>query len=243
MNGLGGFFGFLVAFSCASALATPSDIAPSGRTEPGAPAQSALDKPIAEALKEHPLSRAIDQKLKSSAARSKHAPKGQLCEVYIDDKGQLGPAGKTAVDALKSEPDFQALLRPPTGTDIAKLCPNYDRMNDEQRSTFWVWTLAGVEWTETFCGDNVPDRRIKPNRFFGRGKLPTDKKIRRQLSPLCENATTSDKDQVTCALALIRRQLVKYENGQLVGNSHAYYVGLRKNSMASFIRSFPLCGN
>lgn len=113
--------------------------------------KSPLERPIDELLSETTLRSAIDKHLLTALAKGKPAKLPNRCDEYIKDDGSYGRVGEIAKQALANE-TFKTMLTAFNQSDIAELCPNFSRMNPSQRTGFWIWTLAGIEWDETACG-------------------------------------------------------------------------------------------
>ncbi|WP_413559896.1 hypothetical protein [Bdellovibrio sp. HCB209] len=86
------------------------------------------------------------------------------CDIFINKEGKLGPQGRTALAVIKDNPDSFEKKVP---TDIAEFCPNYKKMNGEQRQLYWVWVGLSVSSSESSCDPKNNNPNAKNGTAYG----------------------------------------------------------------------------
>lgn len=85
---------------------------------------------------------------------------GARCDNFIDENGEFGPYGEILRDTIyyitNQYPSRKVslLLDPDLVTGVRglkELCPNFSRLNEDERVHFWVWVFAAIAWHESKC--------------------------------------------------------------------------------------------
>lgn len=213
--------------------------------------KSPLERPLNEVLAETTLRSAIDRHLLKALLKGKSPGRAPYrCDDYIKDDGNFGKVGEIAKQVLENE-KFKTMLTAFKQSDIARLCPNFPRMTEDQRVGFWIWTLAGIEWDETSCGTlrmSVPSRGRPGTQLVGRLHLP--KPISKQdgdrLREMCADYS-SDTGQIQCAYNFVLQGLNRTDGNALLDRS-AYYEIQRPDhplheAFRAYLAAYPVCGN
>lgn len=210
--------------------------------------KSPLERPLNEVLAETTLRSAIDRHLLKALLKGKSPGRAPYrCDDYIKDDGNFGKVGEIAKQVLENE-KFKTMLTAFKQSDIARLCPNFPKMTPSQRTGFWIWTMAGIEWDETSCGTlrmSVPSRGRPGTQLVGRLHLPNSKQDRELLGAMCVNSQT-DEGQIRCAYHLILQGLNRTDGNALLDRK-AYYEIQRPGhplheAFRSYLAAYPVCG-
>lgn len=213
----------------------------SGRGNAISSEKNPLERPLKDVLKETPVASALVGSF-SNESKSYPLSLAQHCEVYFKPDGSFGKVGATAQKVISS-PKFNILRTSLEHSDIGLACPNFARMNQEQKDGFWIWVLAGIEFEETICGRQTRKDPYVNGRTKGRLNVPANGKA---YSESCVK-TENDEGQITCGLSLILRDLNQSEDAKLF-SSRSYYAIQRPKSAGhksfrKFVASYPVCGN
>lgn len=72
------------------------------------------------------------------------------CDRFINESGQLGPWGRTALSTIRNHPVFSN-----PDIDVTAICPKYNGFDRQQRDTFWVWVFMSMASKESSCNEGT----------------------------------------------------------------------------------------
>ncbi|QLY25996.1 hypothetical protein [Bdellovibrio sp. KM01] len=159
---------------------------------------SDINKKIAEQA-DDPNSKdpSISKNGKQEVAQDKQgADFNKTCDIFIKDDGNPGSVGTVILADIRENKSSFAGNTP---KDIGKLCPNYTKMNEEQKNLFWVWTLMSMASVESSCDPGAENKDAPHGTAYGLFQLGKDQ---------CNGADLKDKvENSKCAVRMLASEL------------------------------------
>lgn len=179
--------------------------------------------------------------------------KGADCTPFIKDDGTYGWWGKVLESELNSGryPRFTHL--PPAPRDIARICPNYSRLQLRERKHFWIWVFASIAHDESTCSTHAKAQGTNDKAV---GLLQMEKTYRKRFwrGKECQaKDMTAASPNLKCGMRILHEQLLgksgDYQSsGRLYPGEPSYWEKLNSRedyptggTIGHLIRTFPLC--
>lgn len=145
------------------------------------------------------------------------APK---CQNFISQNGSLGPWGSFVVSTIspKTHPSlFKA------SSDMNKVCPKFNKMNDSEKERFWVWLVAAVVNNESSCNEKVKVKGVAGATAAGLMQMHLKKEYlygcKRGINSL------SARDNLECGLTVLNNDIKR--TGKVFSPKNNYFDTLR----------------
>ena len=182
------------------------------------------------------------------------------CRNFIQDNGTYGPWGNDIVRYLDEVGGANSRFLSdalPGMQSIPRTCPNWGRMNTDERKLFWVWTFASMAQVESSCDPSkvntgrVPNPNDRPRGLLQLNSLRSERTWRGRNCRFPSNDTTP-VNQIRCGMDIMD-ELLKGRSGEYRSNgkifpTNSYWEKFRPNHsqtggpIGQLIRRFPLCG-
>ncbi|WII72541.1 hypothetical protein QJS83_01485 [Bdellovibrio sp. 22V] len=101
----------------------------------------------------------LDRNTSRTIGQDASATFAKGCDHFINKEGQLGSWGSYTLQQIKDKPESFGANVP---DDITQWCPNYPKMNKDQRELYWVWIIMSMASSESSCNPRN-DNRNAPN--------------------------------------------------------------------------------
>ncbi|AHI07128.1 hypothetical protein BDW_13140 [Bdellovibrio bacteriovorus W] len=139
----------------------------------------------------------LDREVASSVGGDVSAVMAKGCDNFINKEGKLGPWGSYTLQQIKDKPDSFGANIP---DDITKWCPNYPKMNKDQRELYWVWIIMSMASSESSCNP----KNDNPNAPNG-----TAKGLLQVWKPVCPKARdlSNPYQNIQCGVDLLAKEL------------------------------------
>lgn len=139
----------------------------------------------------------LDRKTATEIGGDASAKMASGCNQFINKEGQLGPWGSWALQLIKDKPDAFGTNIP---DDITKWCPNYPKMNKDQRELYWVWILMSMASSESSCNPRNDNKNAPNGTAVGLFQV---------WKPVCPKARDLHVpyENITCAVDLLSKEL------------------------------------
>ncbi len=186
----------------------------------------------------------------------------ERCEKFITKTGQEGEWGKKITKYIDETPGAKEIyLYDEIVGMTAKpyTCPNWYKLNDDQRKRFWIWMFASIAQVESSCDTDVvnlgpvPDPTDRPTGLFQLNQNYTGRYWRGEN---CKFNTgyieTIDVDnQINCSMDIMM-EVIKGKKGMYKGNgrifpTNSYWEKLRPGHSSTggpigeLVRQYPPC--
>jgi hypothetical protein len=179
--------------------------------------------------------------------------KGADCSNFIQNDGTYGAWGNTIKDYIQNSSAKSRFLGNGI-TNIEHACPNWSRLNEEQKTHFWVWVFASLAHDESTCKANARNSKATNGVAVGLLQLDDTRSARSWRGPNCRVPSVSDADNnLKCGLDIMA-ELLKGKDGEYKGSGAIFTNGKRNTSywqklkqpggshVGDLIKTHPLCG-
>ena len=174
------------------------------------------------------------------------------CTNFIKNDGSYGPWG----DVVKTYVTDKSVSARFLGDNVAHIthaCPKWSRLNKDQRTHFWVWSIAAIAWDESRCRANARNSRASNGVAVGLLQMEETKSQRSWRGPNCSvSSVAGATENLKCGLDIMA-ELLLGQRGEYKGRGALMYTGGRNTSyweklrhsgggtIGDRIKSHPLC--
>lgn len=179
--------------------------------------------------------------------------KAANCEGFITSDGEYGSWGKEIVAYLDEKGESATFFN----KDLAGMkngisaCPNWSKMNTDEKKHFWVWVMASIAHIESTCNPSARNSSASNGVAVGLLQLDERPAQRKWRGPNCAaRQVVGAKENLRCGLDILEELLKGKEgeyksNGQIWGpKSSSYWQHLRKKDggeISDLIALNPFC--
>ena len=139
----------------------------------------------------------VDLDLSKEIGKDASGKFAQCCDQFMNKDGKMGPWGSWALQLIKDKPESFGQKVP---DDITKWCPNYPKMNKNQRELFWVWTMMSMASSESTCNPKSDNPNAPNGTAIGLFQLE---------GRVCPSARDlhNPNENISCAVNLLAKEL------------------------------------
>lgn len=177
------------------------------------------------------------------------------CDKFISssESGGYGPWGKEIVSYLDDKGDDSIFYQNSLSgmNDGVKACPNWEKMNKDEKQHFWVWVMASIAHVESTCNPKARNGQATNGAAVGLLQLDERASARKWRGSNCGvKSVTNPKENLRCGLDILEELLKGKEgeyksSGEIWGKrSGSYWQHLRKNKggeISDLILLNPFC--
>lgn len=151
------------------------------------------------------------------------------CDNFISPEGEYGPYAHQVINHIKTYPYSEnEFLKEkfPGMTDGLNICPNWKKLNIQQKFDFWVWAFASISWDESKCLPNRVNNRASDGIAVGLFQLNKSKKKRYWRGGSKRKACTVDNvmpdgANIECSVEIMH-EILRGKQGEYKGNGALY---------------------
>lgn len=159
---------------------------------------------------------------------------GNACREFVDN-GDIGTHGETVRSEIMKPGAYQYIKR--GDSDLARICPNYPRMNDSSKANVILLILTAMAFEESTCNNSASARG--PNgtaHGFFQLHLGREASYAGQGGDSCKNYDSrTPEGSIRCALETINRQM---SEGPMFRQESNYWDVLRPQRWSSKRKSY-----
>lgn len=165
------------------------------------------------------------------------------CHNFISPKGEYGTYAHRLINHIKTYPYTEnEFLKTefPGMSDGAMICPNWKKLDINQKFDFWIWTFASIAWDESRCLPNRVNSKASDGVAVGLFQLNKSKKQRywrggRKRSACAVDNVLDEGANIECSIEIMH-EVLKGKRGEYKGSgalygkeAHSYWQSLRSD--------------
>ncbi|AUN98912.1 hypothetical protein C0V70_12530 [Bacteriovorax stolpii] len=181
--------------------------------------------------------------------------KSAECDKFISTSksGGYGPWGREIVGYLEAKGDDSIFYSNDLNgmSSGVKACPNWEKMNKDEKQHFWVWVMASIAHIESTCDPKARNGQATNGAAIGLLQLDERASARKWRGPNCGVKSVSNpKENLRCGLDILE-ELLKGKQGEYKSNgeiwgrgSSSYWQHLKKKDggeISDLIQLNPFC--